>query len=175
MKSFLSFTAVILLLSGCSTLEVNVDYDETYNFDDASKVVVAHENKGNANTLLNDRIINALNTNLESKQYKKSSQKDADLIFVFKTNVKDKTQLSTDYYTMGRMYRFGGGVSSTTAYNYTQGTMVIDALNPKTGKIVWRGVATKELSEKKTPQEKTQAINKVVNKIMEKFPSKGEK
>ena len=172
MRNFLSFLLLMVLVSGCSRLEVSVDYDDTYNFNKASTIVVSHENKANDNTLFSDRIIKALNSNLESKNYKRASEKEADLIFVFHTNVADKTQVSTEYISMGRGYRFGGMMASTSSYDYREGTIVIDALNPKTKKIVWRGIGTKELSQKNTPQEKTQAITRVIDKIMEKFPAR---
>ena len=175
MKLFFSFMALLILLSGCSTLEVNVDYDDSYDFTKVKKVAVVHEHQASDNSLLNDRIINALNKNLESKNYVNLASNEADLIFVFYTNAKDKTQVNTEYMTMGMRYRFGGMMATTSTYEYTEGTLVIDALNPKTNKIVWRGIGTKELSEKKTPQEKTQAVNKIVTKIMEKFPKQGQK
>ena len=162
----------VLLFTGCSTLRVSVDYDETYNFNDAKNVVVVHEHKESENTLINDRIINALNNTLESKKYVKTSQKEADLVFVFYTDVKDKTQVNTEYISMGRRYRFGSMMTSTSTYEYTEGSIVIDALHPKTKKIVWRGVGTKELNENYTPKEKTECINKLIHKIMEKFPTK---
>lgn len=175
MKQLLSFMALIVLLGGCSTLEVSVDYDDSYDFTKAKKVAVVHEYKVSDNSLQNDRIMNALNKSLNSKNYTNVPSKEADLIFVFYTNVKDKTQINTQYVTMGMRYRFGAITTSTSTYNYTEGTLVVDALNPQTKKIVWRAIGTKELDENKTPQEKTKSIDKIVNKIMEKFPKQGEK
>ena len=61
-------------------------------------------------------------------------------------------------------------MSTTSTYEYKEGTLVIDALDPKTQKIVWRATASKELQDKKTPQERTQAVNKVISDLMKKFP-----
>ena len=173
MKKLFSFAVLTILLTGCSTLDVSVDYDDTYSFENASKIIVVHENKVGENTLYSDRVIDALNTSLESKKYKKVVEPStADLIFVFYTDVKDKAQINTDYYAMGMRYRFGGMMATTSTYEYVEGTIIIDALEPKTNKIVWRGIGTKELNENKTPQEKTESINKAIHKIMEKFPSR---
>ncbi len=170
MKLFFSFVAFIVLISGCSTLEVNVDYDASYDFTKVKKVAVVHEYEVSENSLLNDRIVNALIKDLDSKNYRNVHSTEADLIFVFYTQAKDKTQINTDYMSMGRRYRFGGMMATTSTYDYTEGTLVVDALNPQTKKIVWRAIGTKELNQNKTPQEKTQAINKAIVKIMEKFP-----
>lgn len=175
MKLFFIFVAFVIFLGGCSTLEVSVDYDDTYDFSKAKKIAVVHEHKAKENTLLNDRIVNALTQNLESKYYTEVNSNEADIIFVFYVDVKDKTQINTDYISMGMRYRFGGMMASTSTYDYTEGSLVIDALNPKTKKIIWRAIGVKELNEYNTPQEKTEAVKKIVNKIMEKFPKQGQK
>lgn len=168
-----------LFFVGCSTLEVDVDYDTAYNFDGKTKYAIVHSNRAGDNTLINDRIVNALDSALKAKSYTKVSKDKADLIFVFHVNVRDKTDIRTDYqmvgyggYGFGR--GFGGGVVATTsAYNYTEGTLIVDALNPKTQKIVWRGVAVDELSDSlDTPDEKTKYINEVIQKLMSNFPRK---
>jgi len=117
-------------------------------------------------------------SSLNTKNYTEVSKEKADLVFVFHTDVQDKTDIQNDYQMIGYggygfTRGFGGGmVATTNAYNYTEGTLVVDAINPKTQKIVWRGIAKDELSAKDTPQEKTEYINHVVSKIIEKFPSK---
>ncbi len=61
-------------------------------------------------------------------------------------------------------------MSTTHTYEYNEGTLIIDALNPQTQKIVWRGIGVKELRDNKTPKERTQAVNEAIKKIMTKFP-----
>ena len=176
-KKILIPLMVLLTLVGCSTISVNVDYDTDYNFNGKTKYAIVHSDRAGDNTLTNDRIIEALTQVLNAKSYKKVKKEEADLIFVFHVNVQDKTELRTDYqmvgyggYGFGR--GFGGGVIETTsAYNYTEGTLVVDALNPKTKKIVWRGIVKDELSSSSsTPEEKTAYIHKIITKLMEKFP-----
>lgn len=176
MKKNLGALLIVLLMTGCSTLSVNVDYDESFDFSKAQKFTVLHEYKVSENSLQNDRIIQALKNNLIAKNYTNATEDTADLIFVFYTDVKDKTQINQDNYRIGFGFgsRHSGMMMSTSGgtstYKYTEGTLVVDALHPKTKKIVWRAIATKELGEKSTPREKTEAINKIINKVMEKFP-----
>lgn len=166
----------LLVLSGCSQLKVTTDYDTEYQFEGKTKYAVVHNSIKGDNTLVNDRIKNALIQSLNDKKYTEVSKETADLIFVFHVDDKDKTDIQTDYQMIGYggygfARGFGGGmVATTNTYNYTEGTLVVDALNPKTQKIVWRGIAKDELSDKKTPQEKTEYINSVVMKLMESFP-----
>jgi hypothetical protein len=162
------------IFSGCSSLRVNVDYDPGFDFQTPKSFAIAHYNKEGEDTLFNDRLIRALETDLKTKGYTKSAKEEADLIVTFHTNVENKVSIDTDYQMIGyARYGYGGGMVATTrTYNYQKGTLIIDVLNPKDEKIVWRGMATDILKEHKTPQERTAYINKVVEETMASFPSK---
>lgn len=173
MIKILSLIAAMMLFVGCSTLDVSVDYDESYDFNSAKTFVVDGSAGNSGNTLYANRVVNALENELKLKNYKKVPKDDADLIFVFHSSAKDKSNIQTSYGMSGyRGFRRGGMMLSTThTYDYTEGTLVIDALSPKTKKVVWRGIGVKELKTKETPAQRTEAVNKAVNKIMEKFPT----
>ena len=162
------------VFAGCSSLRVNVDYDPDYDFQAQKSFAIAYYNKEGEDTLFNDRLIRALEVDLQSKGYTKSVKEEADLIVTFHTNVENKVSIDTDYQMIGyARYGYGGGMVATTrTYNYQKGTLIIDLLNPKDEKIVWRGTATDILKEHKTPQERIEYLNKVVEKTMASFPSK---
>ena len=172
MKHIIILLSALALFVGCSTLNVSTDYDDTFDFSKQKSFVVKHKNKAGKNTLLSDRIIESLESNLQAKGYIKKSQEDADLIFVFHIDVEKRSDIQTNYQTMGYgMYRYGGTmVSTTSVYNYDEGTLVIDALNPKNEKIVWRVTGTAELKDKKTPQKRKEYIDSSITKMMSTFP-----
>lgn len=174
MKRSFIFILGVLVFLGCSSLRVTNDYDPQFEFSKQTTFAVVHHNREGEDTLFNDRLLNALQTELISKGYVQSSKAEADLIFVFHTKVENKTDIDTDYQMVGfGMYRYGGGmVATTSTYHYTKGTLIVDALNPKDKKIVWRGIATDTLKEHKTPQKRTEYINKVVKELMQSFPGK---
>ena len=188
MKYILTLMVILLSFSGCSTLKVDVDYDTSYNFENKTKYTVVHHNKEGENTLTNDRITNAIKASLNANNYKEVLQEEADLIFVFHVNVINMSDIRTDYDVIGysgygynpgwgynRGYGYGGTtvvVPRSTTYKWKEGKLIIDALNPKTKKIVWRAIAKDELSNGSTTQEeKTEYINKVVSKLMKEFPT----
>lgn len=176
MKNFLLGISMLFLMAGCSTLKIDVDYDTFYDFDNKTDYSVVHSDREGTNSLIADRITKAIKKSLNAKAYSEVAKKDAQLIFVFHTNVKNKTDIEMDYQTIG-FGGFGMGfgsnvIATPTTYNYTEGTLIIDALNPKTKKIVWRSVGSDELGSHSTPQEKTEYINKVVAQMMAKFPPK---
>ena len=171
MKYIITFV-VALFFIGCSTLKVETDYDEGYNFSQVKSYSVKHKLREGESTLVNDRITQALEDVLNEKGYKKSSE--ADLIFIYHYNAKDKVDIQTDYQMVGiRRYGFGGTmVATTSAYEYTEGTIIIDAFNPKTNKIVWRSTGVLELQEQKTPQKRKEYVNKIIKDVMKDFPSR---
>ena len=165
MIKILSFIMATLLFVGCSTLDVSVDYDESYDFKNVKTFIVDSSAESSRNSLFGDRVVNALENELEVKNYKKTSKDDADLIFVFHFATKDKSDVQTSFgISSFGGYRYGTGMmmSTTNTYEYTEGTLVIDALSPSTKKIVWRGIGVKELRRKDTPAKKTEAVNKAI-------------
>lgn len=160
---------------GCSTIDVNVDYDESFKFSEVNDYTIEHKAKEGESTLVNDRITAAIEEQLNQRGYKKNADA-KELVFHFYYASKEKTDFQTSYGLGGGYGRIGWGsglmVSTTNTYDYTEGTLVIDATNVKTNKIVWRGVGTLELKEQKTPEDKRKYVNKIVAKILEKFPSK---
>ena len=56
----------------------------------------------------------------------------------------------------------------TTAYE--QGTLVIDLVDRRTKKLVWRGTAQAALSETPSKAEREATIDEAVKKMFEKFP-----
>ncbi len=174
MIKILSLIMSTLLFIGCSTLDVSVDYDESYDFKNAKTFAVDNSIGKSSKTLFGKRVVNALENELIQKNYTKVAKENADLIFVFNARAQDKSDTQISYGLSGyRGFGYGGMMMSTAhTYEYTEGTLVVDALSPETKKVVWRGVGVKELHDKETPQERTQAVNAVVKKIMEKFPTK---
>lgn len=65
-------------------------------------------------------------------------------------------------YTMGY---WGGGYSAPQ--NYTEGTLVIDAIDAKTNTLVWQGSISAPINDRKLDKQ----IEKGVSKIMKKYPA----
>ena len=187
MRLFFVVVTTVLLFSGCSTLQVDVDYDRDYDFNNKITYAVVHNDKEGDNTLINDRIIKAIKSNLNARNYREVAKNQADLIVVFHVNVMNMSDVRTDYQQIGYGgYGYGGGwgygpyggggaivVARPTTYRWKEGKLVIDALDPKSKKIVWRGTIKDELSRNSsTVEEKTAYINKVVAKLMQEVPKK---
>ena len=184
MKKILLVMAALFMVSGCSTMSVDIDYDTAYDFDAKTKYAVVHSDREGDNTLVNDRIAAAIKESLNKRSYKEVSKDEADLVFVFHVNVTQRSDVRSDFqvvgyggYGYGRGFGgYGGGygtrvVEVPSTYSWKEGKLIIDALNPQNKKIVWRGAISDELTRSETtPAEKTKYVNEVVAKLLKKFP-----
>lgn len=190
MKKMYTSIVIALLFSACSTLKVETDYDTSHDFTKNSTYAVVYNVKEGDNTLIKDRIKESIRTNIAVKGYKEVDKESAELIFVFHAHVTQMSDIRTDYQTIGYGgfgygggwayggYRgYGGGgmvVPHTTTYRWEEAKLIVDAYNPKTKKIVWRGIVKDEISGSSyTPQETTKYINKVVSEVLKDFPISG--
>lgn len=136
--------------------------------------------------LVEQRIVSNVDETLAKKGLKRVDS-GGDVMVAYQSSVTKQTQLTTMTSGMGgggwgygpgwgRGWGYGRGmmggssVSTTTASTIPIGTLVIDLLDPKAQKLVFRGIATDTLSSK--PGKNTQKIVKSVNKIFDKYPPK---
>ncbi|HFU74259.1 MAG TPA: DUF4136 domain-containing protein [Helicobacteraceae bacterium] len=174
MYKFLLSALIIAIFSGCSSIRVSSDYDPDFKAQTLHAYAIINKNKSGDDTLTMDRIEHAINHNLAQKGYHKVEKDGADFYILYHINVESKTRIDTDYQYVGLYpYRFGGGmVATTNTVNYDEGKLIIDIINPQDNKILWRSTATDRLHTLDTPEERTEYINEVIAKALEKFPQR---
>jgi Domain of unknown function (DUF4136) len=119
------------------------------------------------NSLNKDRIDNAINSTLQSKGFYLSNNDDA--TFYVKYHIK--TGRGIDVNTMNTGFTPLMGFDwNTTINQYETGSLIIDILDPRTRKLVWRGIGEARLEGNPTAQERTKEIDEAVAKIMASFP-----
>ena len=57
---------------------------------------------------------------------------------------------------------------------YEEGTLVIDILDPATGKHIWRGYAQAKVDEARSPAEREKRVREAIGLILDRFPSRGQ-
>ncbi|WP_125723131.1 DUF4136 domain-containing protein [Flavobacterium ustbae] len=169
------------LFYSCSpTVKVTNDYDHAANFSEYKTFAVydLKAQEGQVNQLNVDRVANAIKNEMLAKGFTESSNPDLKVNAV--SILKNKTSVSanTDFYGYGGMYRpygyWGGGAmmggANTTfnSYDYVDGSLVIDIVSTKTGKLVWQGIGNAEIDSK--PDNPEQFINDAIKKILAGFP-----
>lgn len=167
---------LVFLAVGCSSISVTTDFDNridftslsTYSWMENPQEPAADIQKELAtNTLIEGRVKRAVDEQMEAKGIRKTTQ-DPDMLVAFHTGVQDKVSVQGWGYGYG--WGWGPGGVNVSTVHYQEGSLILDFIDPKTKKLVWRGVATKVLPEKTTPQKSEETIRQAVKKILEKYP-----
>jgi hypothetical protein len=105
-----------------------------------------------------DRIRTSIENGLAAKGYQKADA--GDLSLILSAGAREKTQFES-------WGRFG---LQTDVYQYTQGTLSLDAFDTKTRQAVWHGQASETINPDKPNYG---AIDEAITKLMAKFPAGG--
>lgn len=169
------FLAVaVLFLTACSTVSVTTDFDRSAPFTQYRTYMLAPatDNVGlspSSETALRE----TLRANLARHGVTETSE-NPDLHVVRHISTKEKLAVhqSSDWgympYGYGRYGMWAGAPRTyTDVSQYTEGTLILDFVDAKTQKLVFRGTGTGTVSDPKTNAER---ITEAVEKIVQEFP-----
>jgi hypothetical protein len=175
--------ALLLMAAPAFAQKVYIDYDNDYDFDSPETFTWAKTSETSveeANPLMHSRIVNAIEHYLTMGQLREV-ESDPDLYVTYHTSTKENLSLNTTSFGYGYPggwyggyyggYGYGGmgmGSTSTTVSSYETGTLVVDAWDPKTEKLVWRGTAT-NVTVSDNPDKMMKRIDKALSKIVKKW------
>ena len=179
MKKALGILAVSAVIAVPSMAQkVTIDYARDFDFEQVKTFAYVATDESNAgNDLVDDRIKNLIIREMKEGGLQEVSS-DPDLYITYHVTTEDNTTYSTTSFGYGGYgsgwggygrygYGHGYGISSmdstTRAYTYTEGTLLIDAYDPTDKKMVWRGTGTVTLKEK--PEKQTKQVEKILTKI----------
>ncbi len=182
-RSLLLFSLVVL--SGCLTMQVQSDYDPAARFDGLQTYDWVNTDKEPAadprfrDPLLDKRIRELVEKQLAAQGYHRVSTGTPDFKVGYHAALEKKLAVSTmnDYYgyRAGWGWSYGAGTGrvmpESYVYEYEQGSLIIDIVNPKTRELMWRGSAQAEVNQKKRAEQ----LAKAVQRILERFPPKQKK
>lgn len=179
MKTLL-ITVSVGLLTGCSSVSVNRDYDTAVNFSTLKTFAWQHAGQPETgdpridNDLNDERIRAAVGATLAMKGFRPTERENADFLVAYFVEHQRKLSSGSMSVGMGRSSygRHGGVGYSTGVSEYDQAILTIDMLNPANEKMIWRGVGTRSTYEGSNPKKSTKIVNEAVSKILKKFPPK---
>lgn len=169
--------ASLLVMTGCSTISVNYDYDHDINWTKynsyawlTSPEAVGANPASNqlSGGLLDKRIHEAVSIEMTARNISQSDS--PDLLLKYHLGTEEKVQVTDWGYSYSNYY-WGYGGRQVDVYQYTQGTLVLDFIDAESKTLVWRGSATGTVDgAQRSPAEMQERINKVINKVMSNFP-----
>jgi hypothetical protein len=172
--------ATLLTVGGCSS-SIQSDYDHQADFTEYSTFAwFVKPEKGKpptegANQIVDGRIRRAIAEDLIGKGFSQTSPEKADVFVTYYTSLSSQLRMYSTGWGYGWGYgpyrRYGYGYSPgwgyAGAYNYYEGTIIIDIIDGGKRQLVWRGVVTKALNKKSSSEEK---IDKSITRVMLGFP-----
>ena len=171
--------AGVLLLAGCSTVDTKADWDTAVDFGQYKtfSIIPAKEVQ---NRMVRQRVESAIVATLAAKGLTQAGE-NADVLVGAYGSIGSQTQIDTYGYG-GYGYGYGGpwaygywggtGMTTTTVREVPVGTLVVDLVDAKAKKLVWRGTASSVISSSSSPEQMQKKINGAVEKMFYKYPPK---
>lgn len=175
------------VLSGCSSVSVNRDFDASYDFSKLKTVAWKHDVQPQTgvpkidNDLNDKRIRAAVENDLRAKGFQWVEKSEADCLVAYFMDFQQRIDGSGSTVSFGigtgSAGRAGGvGWSSGgTISDYEEAQLMIDILNPANEEMIWRGQGRRRASGSSSPEKITATVNEAVTRILKKFPPKQKK
>ena len=174
--------AGILLVAGCSNVNVRSDWDHSVDFSRFETFAFLDDESSTINRLIDGRIRRALVEDLTSKGLQQVDSTDgADLAIGFQVateNRRSYSTVSTGWSARGyRHHRRGWGhgpgmtpvTTTTRARVYTVGAIVVAIFDGENKELIWEGSGSRRLASSGATQSDA-SIQDAVGRIMRGFP-----
>ena len=164
-----SFLVLTTIIFGCApSVSVNHDFDPGYAFTTLKTFDwIPVKTSAQVSELTIKRFQNAINTELEAKGMKQSSE-NPDFLIALQGTAQTKVNV-TDYgYSYGRYW--AAGPRNVDVNTYQEGTIYLDFIDGKTKELFWRGTGTSVVEPGLSGEEQEKKFAFVAAKLMSDFP-----
>lgn len=170
---------LLSLVTACATpLEATMDFDSSFDFTPVRKIYIQPVEREDLSSLhISDmqeaRIDRALAQELQNKGFEivaDSSQ--ADLFMIWHLVTEERTDVRT-YNSMSYYNCWGCGpaVSDVSVRQYTQGTFIVDMIDPMRNRSVWRSIIQSRLrNQPEAPEVLAEERKEAATAVFAEFP-----
>ena len=148
--------------------KVTIDYSHDYDFESIKTYQYVDTKESNSgNEIMARRIEDMIKKELREGRLSEVTE-NPDIYVTYHMTTQERTSYNTTNYGYGGYwggwYGWGGmGSSTTTAVNYTDGTLIIDAYDAAEKKMIWRATGT--VTVKAKPEKQVKQVEKILTKI----------
>ena len=181
----IAWACMFLILAGCAQLDTGSKIDDATDFTVLKTFSWLHDaDKPAEDVRLNDpkvrqTVRTAVEESLVSKGYEKVEREQADFLVTWFGGIEQKMKKENiDHfyapYGYGTLYRnpVMNTESPRTIAEYEKGTIIIDIVDPKRQKLIWRGSGSGRLAEDQPEQTALRNLNRSVTRVLEPFPAR---
>lgn len=170
-----------IVFTGCSSVRVSQDYDQTFTFHHHKSYDWFEENQNEQegiqaeNGLLANRFRASIDRRLAQQGFSRSHDHPNYLIAY---NFTVTSRLESEPFTTGVGFGYGrygrhGGIGMSTGTNirqYDQGKLQISIYDSESRTLIWKGIGTRETYMHSDPDEISRKVDEMVAAILEQFP-----
>jgi hypothetical protein len=170
---------VLACVVGCTSIDVKTDFDPTVDFNRFKTFAFTGLTDLNQGGVLNNSLTRKrLETIIAEELTRKGLTQVAidqspDVLVHYWMGVKEKQRVQSTGPSMGVYrwqggYGWGAGYTGVSTYEYTEGTLITDLIEPARKDLVWR--ATMVANLRNTTEENIDLGNKALKKAFENYP-----
>jgi hypothetical protein len=160
----------LVLLAACSTVSTSFDYDTSFDFSKLKSYRWADvPSKADANPFAVQRANAAVETQLKAKGYVPATGTPDFLVATY-VGQRSRIQVTDWGYGYGPRAAWYGPGAGVDVYEYEEGSLIVDIVDARSKRLVWRGSAIAVVDPGATPDERTERIQEAVAKMFKDFP-----
>lgn len=177
----LTLICCVTQLVACNNIKVHQDYIQNANFKTLHQFAWLHETQketGDArvdNSIIDNRIRQAIEAVLISRGYSKSQKQQADFLLAYQYVIRDKfnQRQSSTHIVIGGRHHHHSHVNLTLGNTQSQREvfdLIIDVVDQQTKKVLWQGISTRPSLKKLTPEAMNKRMKQTAAAILSQFP-----
>jgi hypothetical protein len=182
-RTLLGLFLAVLLAACSSTPTATMDYDPGFDFSGVRKITIQPIHRTvESQAVLSDMQISRVKESLTAELQRRGFQvvpnnADADMLLAWHLVTQERTDVrtfnSTTRYNCWNCRRMGMGTSTNvTVRQYTQGTFIVDMIDPARLQAVWRAVFESRMRDQSDPTRAAEARDAAVAAVLAEFPPK---
>lgn len=132
-------------------------------------------NRPSREPFLREDVMQAADRKLASKGFQRvDASAHPDFLLGWHTTTQEKTKMEDVNAFYGYPWGpYGGALGpAQVAVPYTQGSLILDVVDPASKQLLWRGDAQADLGSNPSPADSAKKIDEAAGKILERFPPK---
>jgi hypothetical protein len=186
MKNVMSlFVLGVMVFAGCAAATISSDYNKDVDFSKLKTYSWSSDQPLSGDMKFDDpslreTIRRSVEAELQAKGLQKSGAGQPDMLLKYYITVEQKKQVvggfnsPPTFDSHGRWMGNSGpnnyaGMEAMT-FRYSDGTFVLDMLNPASGDILWRGTLQAMVDPRGTPEKRKERAPAAIAKVLAKFP-----
>ena len=177
MKTIKLMSVLVIMLGvmaiSAAAQSVQSDFDRSFRFSELKTFSFADQKRAATDPLASDtlndgRIRRGLETQLRDSGFRMETEK-ADFVIAYYVTTKNKLNVQDFGYGPPRWF----GSRDVRVNQYSEGTLMVDFIDAKSNRVIWRGRASGTLEMKGVEKKISKSVEKLIKQYLKDTQAKG--